>query len=73
MLGSPAGKWVSMGVASNGSYGIDEGVVYSYPVTCNAGSYSIVENLDINGDCRQRMTASHEELLEERDGVAELL
>jgi malate dehydrogenase len=73
MLGSPAGKWVSMGVASNGSYGIDEGVVYSYPVTCKAGSYSIVENLDINGDCRQRMTASHEELLEERDGVAELL
>jgi malate dehydrogenase len=73
MLGSPAGKWVSMGVASNGSYGIDEGVVYSYPVTCKAGSYTIVENLDINGDCRQRMTASHEELLEERDGVAELL
>jgi malate dehydrogenase len=73
MLGSPAGKWVSMGVASNGSYGIDEGVVYSYPVTCKAGSYSIVENLDINDDCRQRMTASHEELLEERDGVAELL
>jgi malate dehydrogenase len=73
MLGSPAGKWVSMGVASDGSYGIDPGVVYSYPVTCAAGSYTIVENLSVNDDCRQRMTASHEELLEERDGVAELL
>jgi malate dehydrogenase len=73
MLGSPAGKWVSMGVASDGSYGIDPGVVYSYPVTCNAGSYTIVDNLSITDDCRQRMTASHEELLKERDSVAGLL
>jgi malate/lactate dehydrogenase len=73
MLGSAKGRWVSMGVASDGSYGIDAGVVYSYPVTCNAGSYSIVENLSVNDDCRRRMTASHEELLKERDGVAELL
>lgn len=73
ILGSPKGKWVSMGVASDGSYGIDEGVVYSYPVTCSAGNYSIVADLDINDDCRQRMTASHKELLEERAGVAELL
>ena len=73
MLGSPDGQWVSMAVASDGSYGIDEGVVYSYPVTCNAGSYSIVKNLDINNDCSQRMKASYEELLEERSGVAELL
>jgi malate dehydrogenase len=73
MRGSPKGQWVSMGVASDGSYGISEGVVYSYPVTCEAGRFSIVTDLDINDDCRRRMTASHEELLEERDGVAELL
>jgi malate dehydrogenase len=73
MQGSPEGQWVSMAVASDGSYGIDEGVVYSYPVTCKAGSYSIVQNLDINDDCSQRMITSHQELLEERDGVAELL
>lgn len=73
MLGSPEGKWVSMAVASDGSYGVDPGVVYSYPVTCRGGSYSIVQNLDINDNCNQRMQASYEELLEERAGVAELL
>jgi len=73
MLGSPAGQWVSMAVASDGSYGIEPGVVYSYPVTCSGGSYSIVTNLDINDDCSARMQASYKELLEERSGVAELL
>ena len=73
MLGSPAGKWISMAVASDGSYGIEEGVVYSYPVTCEQGNYSIVQDLEISDDCRNRMDASHEELLEERSGVAELL
>jgi malate dehydrogenase len=73
VLGSPAGKWVSMAVASDGSYGIEEGVVYSYPVTCAQGSYTIVEGLEVGDDCRARMSASHEELLEERAGVAELL
>ena len=72
-LGSPEGRWVSMAVASDGSYGIPEGVVYSYPVTCSDGSYRIVQDLDIAEDCRQRMNTSHEELLEERAGVAELL
>jgi malate dehydrogenase len=71
--GTPAGKWVSMAVAADGSYGIGEGVVYSYPVICSDGSYSIVQDLDIDADCRARMEASHKELLEERAGVEELL
>jgi len=73
MRGSPDGRWVSMAVASDGSYGIAEGVVYSYPVTCRDGGYSIVKGLDINADCTKRMKTSYEELLEERAGVAELL
>jgi len=73
MRGSPAGQWVSMGVASDGSYGVAEGVVYSYPVTCRDGAYEIVAGLDIDTDCGKRMKISYEELLEERSGVAELL
>jgi malate dehydrogenase len=73
MLGTADGEWVSMAVAADGSYGIADGVVYSYPVTCRDGSYSIVPDLAVDADCRRRMDASHEELLEERAGVAELL
>jgi malate dehydrogenase len=65
--------FVSMAVASDGSYGIPEGVVYSYPVTCANGRYEVVADLPIDADCRARMDKSHEELLEERAGVAELL
>jgi malate dehydrogenase len=73
VLGSPEGQWISMAVASDGSYGIGEGVVYSYPVTCEQGSYKIVQGLEVGDDIRARMNASHDELLEERSGVAELL
>jgi malate dehydrogenase len=73
MLGSAAGDWVSMGVASDGSYGIAEGVVYSYPVTTANGSYSIVQGLPINEFSRARMAATDKELREERDGVKDLL
>jgi malate dehydrogenase len=73
MRGTPDGHWVSMGVAADGSYGIPEGVVYSYPVTCKAGSYTVVQNLKIDADCRKRMDLSHQELLEERAGVEALL
>jgi malate dehydrogenase len=73
MRGSPAGQWVSMGVASDGSYGVAAGVVYSYPVVCRNGGYEIVAGLDIDADCGKRMKTSYEELLEERSGVAELL
>jgi malate dehydrogenase len=73
VLGSRDGDWVSMAVPSDGSYGIPEGVVYSYPVTCKGGRYSIVQGLDINEFSRGRMQATHRELCEERDGVKDLL
>src|SRR6201996_1830343 len=73
MLGTPEGDWVSMGVPSDGSYGIAEGVIYSYPVTCNNGEYSIVQGLEVNDFSREKMQATHRELLEERDGVKDLI
>jgi malate dehydrogenase len=73
MLGTPQGDWVSMAVASDGSYGIPEGVIYSYPVTCRNGEYSIVQNLSIGDFSREKMQATHRELLEERDGVKDLI
>jgi malate dehydrogenase len=71
--GSSAGDWVSMGIPSDGSYGIPEGVIYSYPVVCRNGQYEIVQGLAIDEFSRQRMDATHKELLEERDGVKDLL
>jgi malate dehydrogenase len=73
MLGTHEGDWVSMAVPSDGSYGIPEGVIYSYPVTCKGGVYSIVKGLDVNDFSREKMQATHRELLEERDGVKELI
>ncbi len=73
MLGSPSGDWVSMAVPADGSYGIAEGVIYSYPVTCKNGDYSIVQGLDIHDFSREKMQATHRELLEERDGVKDLI
>lgn len=71
--GTADGDWVSMGVPSDGSYGIPEGVIYGYPVTCKNGDYQIVQGLDINAFSRQRMDATHKELLEEREGVKDLI
>lgn len=71
--GSSNGDWVSMGIPSDGSYGIPEGVIYSYPVVCRGGHYEIVQGLAIDEFSRQRMDATHAELLEERDGVKDLL
>jgi malate dehydrogenase len=73
MLGSGEGDWVSMAVASDGSYGIAEGIVYSYPVTCRAGQYEIVQGLAIDEFSRSRMAVTEAELREERDGVADLI
>lgn len=73
VLGSAPGDWVSMGIPSDGSYGIPEGVIYSYPVTTAGGKYQIVQGLDVNEFSRARMAATHKELLEERDGVKELI
>jgi len=73
MLGTAPGNWVSMAVPSDGSYGIPEGVIYSYPVTCQNGEYSIVQGLGISDFSREKMQATHRELLEERDGVKDLI
>jgi malate dehydrogenase len=72
-LGSPQGDWVSMGVPSDGSYGISEGVIYSFPCTCNGGDYEIVQGLDIDDFSREKMDATLAELQGERDDVSELL
>jgi malate dehydrogenase len=73
VYGTDEGDWVSMGVQSDGSYGIPEGVIYSYPVTCKDGKYSIVQGLPIDEFSRDRMDKSDKELREERDGVKDLL
>ena len=72
-LGTAEGDWVSMGIPSDGSYGIAPGVIYGYPVTCKDGKYQIVQGLAVNEFSRARMDATHKELLEEKDGVKELL
>jgi len=71
--GTPEGDWVSMGVPSDGSYGIPAGVIYGYPVTCASGDYQIVQGLAVNDFSRARLDATHKELLEERDGVKDLI
>lgn len=73
LAGTADGDWTSMAVPSDGSYGIKEGVVYSYPVTCLNGAYQIVQGLSIDAFSRGRMEATERELREERDGVKELL
>ena len=73
VLGTPPGDWVSMAVPADGSYGIAEGVIYSYPVTCQGGEYKIVQGLAIDDFSRAKMQATHQELREERDGVKDLL
>ena len=72
-LGTPAGDWISMGIPSDGSYGIAEGVVYGHPVTCKNGEFQIVKGVDISDFARARMDATLKELHEERDGVKHLL
>ncbi len=71
--GTPDGDWVSMGIPSDGSYGIPAGVIYGFPVTCRNGQYEIVQGLAINEFSRARMDATYKELLEERDGVKDLI
>ncbi|MCZ6802934.1 MAG: malate dehydrogenase [Proteobacteria bacterium] len=73
VLGTPDGDWVSMGVPSDGSYGIPEGLMYSFPVTCKDGDYSIVQGLAIDEFSQSRMDATQKELEEEKDAVAKIL
>ena len=67
------GKWVTMGVPSDGAYGIPEGIIYGLPVTTQNGEYTVVKDLDIDAFSRERMDFTLKELLEERDGVQHLL
>jgi len=71
-LGTADGDWVSMAIVSDGSYGVPEGLISSFPVTCAGGSYSIVQGLDIDDFSRGRIDKSTGELAEERDAVKEL-
>lgn len=66
VLGTPKGTWVSMGVYSEGSYDVPPGLIYSYPVTCENGSWSIVQGLSINEFSRAKLVATAEELAEEK-------
>jgi malate dehydrogenase len=72
-LGTPDGDWVSMGVYSDGSYGIEEGLIYSFPCVCKGGDWQIVQGLDIDSFSRSKMDATAQELKEERDAVKSLL
>ena len=72
-LGTPADDWVSMGVYSDGSYGIPEGLIYSFPCVCSNGDWRIVTGLSINEFSRGKMTETANELGEERDAVRHLL
>lgn len=73
VTGTPDGDWTSMGIYSDGSYDIPAGLVYSYPVTCRGGDYSIVQGLDSNKFSLARMAATRQELEEERDTIKHLL
>lgn len=73
VLGTADGEWVSMGIPADGSYGVEPGVIYGYPVTCKNGAYEIVQGLEINEFSRKRMQASEAELRGERDSIADLL
>ncbi|MBQ0796020.1 malate dehydrogenase [Zhongshania sp.] len=72
-LGTTGDDWVSMGVYSDGSYGIQEGLIYSFPCRCKDGEWEIVQGLEINDFSRGKMQATEQELAEERDGVKHLL
>jgi malate dehydrogenase len=67
------GRWVTMGIASDGSYGIPQEIVYGFPVTCAGGKYEMIKGLEVDEWSRGKMDATLKELLEERDGVKHLL
>jgi malate dehydrogenase len=72
VLGTPSGDWVSMAIASDGSYGVEEGVFSGFPVTCSGGKYEIVQGLEIDDFSRSRIDATVKELGDERNAVTEL-
>jgi malate dehydrogenase len=72
-LGTPDDDWVSMAIPADGSYGVEPGIIYSYPVRCSGGTYEIVQGLEIDDFSRERMDATETELREERAAIEELL
>ena len=72
-LGSPKDDWVSMGVISDGSYDVEPGLIYSFPCRCQDGEWEIVQGLEISEFSREKMDATAQELIEERDAVSHLL
>jgi malate dehydrogenase len=72
VLGTPQGDWVSMAIPSDGSYGVPEGLISSFPVTCANGEYEIVQGLELSEFSRARIDASVNELAQERDAVRDL-
>jgi malate dehydrogenase len=72
VLGTADGDWVSMGIPSDGSYGVEEGLISGFPVTCSNGSYEIVQGLELNDFSRSRLDATVKELGEERATIKQL-
>jgi len=73
VAGTPPGDWVSMGIASDGSYGIPEGLMFGYPVTCKGGEYQVVQGLQHNDFAKSKIAATRKELEEERSAIEKLL
>lgn len=72
-LGTASGDWVSMAIPADGSYGVEKGIIFSYPVTCANGEYEIVQGLDVDAFSQERFDATEKELREEREAVEHLL
>jgi malate dehydrogenase len=72
VFGTKNNNWISMGVPSDGSYGIAEGVVFGFPCRCKNGEYEIVKDLELNDFSKQRVNVSYQELLDERKAVEHL-
>jgi len=72
-LGSPENDWVSMAIPSDGSYGISEGIIFSYPIVCQSGDFSIIQDLDLDNYSLDSIKHSEKELLEEREAIKHLL
>jgi malate dehydrogenase len=72
VLGTADGDWVSMGIPSDGSYGVDEGLISGFPVTCSNGSFEVVQGLELNDFSRSRLEATVKELGEERETIKQL-
>ncbi len=70
VLGTAPGEFTSMAVHSDGSYGIEEGLIYSFPVTCSGGDYAIVQGLPVSDFARAKMIATEKELQEEKAATA---